>query len=60
VTPKNPRTGRVTVASGPEKPEDPAGYSRNDTIYLGERNLIFSFTDFWGEILGRRREKNKN
>jgi hypothetical protein len=27
---------------------------------LGERNLIFSFTDFWGKILGRRREKNKN
>jgi hypothetical protein len=27
---------------------------------LGERNLIFSFTDFWGEILGRRRGKNKN
>jgi hypothetical protein len=26
---------------------------------LGERNLIFSFIDFWVEILGRRREKYK-
>jgi hypothetical protein len=26
---------------------------------LGERNLIFSFTDSEGKILGRRREKNK-
>jgi hypothetical protein len=26
---------------------------------LGKRNLISSFTDFWGEILGRRTAKKK-